>query len=259
MELANNHLCRNEMRTDEAWGKPRDKSKLRDPWGNGQWSEAIYYHGLNCGLRIPPSAGSASGVLPNPVGYNRMYVWVDKDEFNYDAWWESFKLGRVIVTNGPLIRPFAENRLPGHVFKASQGETLELEIACNLATRDKLSYLEIVQNGRVAHSVRLDDFAKANGRLPRVVFERSGWFLIRAIAENDKTYRFASSAPWYVEFDDTPRISKSSAQFFLDWLNERTQKLAPKLTNAEQRKAVLKYHAEAKAFWEALVANANSD
>ena len=28
----------------------------------------IYYHLLNCGLRVPPSAGSASGVLPNPVG-----------------------------------------------------------------------------------------------------------------------------------------------------------------------------------------------
>ena len=53
---------------------------------------------LNSGLRIPPSAGSASGVLPNPVGYNRLYVWVDKKDFSYEAWWEAFKMGRVDLT-----------------------------------------------------------------------------------------------------------------------------------------------------------------
>ena len=39
---------------------------------DGYWTQDIYYALLNCGLRIPPSAGSASGVLPNPVGYNRV-------------------------------------------------------------------------------------------------------------------------------------------------------------------------------------------
>ena len=51
-------------------------SGCRPRSGNGYWSQEIYYHLLNCGLRLPPSAGSASGVLPNPVGYNRVYVHV---------------------------------------------------------------------------------------------------------------------------------------------------------------------------------------
>ena len=34
----------------------------------------MYYHVLNCGLRIPPVAGSGSGTNDNPVGTNRVYV-----------------------------------------------------------------------------------------------------------------------------------------------------------------------------------------
>jgi len=80
--LANNHLCRDRMYESEAWGKARVVERLPPPLGNGFWSQEIYYHLLNCGLRLPPSAGSASGVLPNPVGYNRVYVHLGPD-FSY--------------------------------------------------------------------------------------------------------------------------------------------------------------------------------
>ena len=72
--IANNHMCRSQMLANEAWGRGRDTERLPDPRGNGFWTQEIYYQMLNCGLEIPPSAGSASGVLPNPVGYNRVYA-----------------------------------------------------------------------------------------------------------------------------------------------------------------------------------------
>ncbi len=254
--LANNHMQRDGMLANEAWGKPRDKDRLRDPQGNGRWSEDIYYQVLSAGLRIPPSAGSASGVVPNPVGYDRIYVWVDKNEFNYAAWWEAFQAGRVVVTNGPLIRPLANNRLPGHVFKAAAGEELEVEITLNLATRDPISYLDIVKDGRVIQSVRLDEVSKT-GHLPPIRFSESGWVLVRAVTDVDKTYRFCSTAPWYVEIADRPRISKKAAQFFLDWLNEREKNL--KLTEDAQRRDAQRYFDAARKFWEKRVADATVD
>ncbi len=254
--LANNHMQRGGMLTNEAWGKPRDKKRFPDPRGNGEWSTEIYYHVLDCGLRIPPSAGSASGVLPNPVGYNRVYVWVDKNEFDYAAWWKAFKAGRVVVTNGPLIRPLANKRLPGHVFRGARGDDVSLEITLNLSTRDPISYLDIVQNGRVIQSVRLDEVAKT-GRLPPVRFTESGWVLVRAVTDVDKTYRFASTGPWYVEIGEQPRISKSAAQFFLDWMNERTEKL--KLEDPAERAEVLKFHDAARKFWQQRVSQANAE
>ena len=60
------------------------------------------------------------------------------------------------------------------------------------------------------------------GTLGRIRFDESGWFLVRTVADNPKTFRFASTAPYYVEIGERKRrISKASAQFFLDWVHER--------------------------------------
>ncbi len=87
------------------------------PSGGGRWSEKIYYDLLNCGLRIPPTAGSGSGRVANPLGYNRMYVHVE-GELTYEKWWDGVRAGRLVVTNGPLIRPSVEGQPPGYVFQA---------------------------------------------------------------------------------------------------------------------------------------------
>ncbi|MEZ6080686.1 MAG: hypothetical protein R3C56_34940 [Pirellulaceae bacterium] len=59
--IANNHMYRRQMYPGEAWGKARDEKRLLPPHGNGQWTQEIYYHVLNCGFRIPPSAGKRIG------------------------------------------------------------------------------------------------------------------------------------------------------------------------------------------------------
>ena len=82
-----------------------------------------------------------------------------------------------------------------------------------------------------------EEFAKT-GSLGTVTFKTSGWFLVRAIADNPKTFRFASTAPYYVEVGETKRrISKASAKFFLDWVKERTGRV--KLDDPDQRREVL--------------------
>ena len=88
--LAHDHLWRDGMLDNEAWGNPRDRVLYPAPRGNGYWSQDIYYRLLNCGIRIPPSAGSGSGVLDNPLGYNRVYVHCG-EQLTYDAWWEGLR------------------------------------------------------------------------------------------------------------------------------------------------------------------------
>jgi hypothetical protein len=261
--LANNHQQRDGMLDNEAWGKPRDQSPFPSPHGNGRWSQHIYYQLLNCGLRIPPSAGSASGVLANPVGYNRAYVHCG-DELTWDKWWENLRRGQVVVTNGPLLRPRVfgpgaerDGALPGHVFQADRGKEVELQIELKLSTRDPIEYLEVIQDGKSIHEVRLDSWAKAGGNLPPVKFTRSGWFLIRAVTNNQKTYRFASTGPYYVEIGYERRISKKAAHFFADWVYERAGRI--KLDNADQKQEVLEYHRQARDFWQKMVADANAE
>jgi hypothetical protein len=253
--IANNHMCRSQMYETEAWGKPRDVDRLPPPLGNGFWTQEIYYHILNCGLRIPPSAGSASGVLPNPVGYNRVYAYLG-DRFDYDAWWQAVRDGRTFVTNGPLLRVSASSQLPGHVFTAPAGTTHELNISLDLVSRDRIDRVEIIQDGQIVRTVRCDDWSQVDS-LGSVQFGESGWFLVRAIADNPRTFRFASTAPYYVEIGPAKhRISRTSAQFFLDWVDERMRRV--KLDDAAQREQVLEHHRRARKFWQDRAAQANA-
>ena len=263
--LANNHMSRSQMYESEASGKPRDSKRFPPPKGNGYWSQEIYYHILDCGLRIPPSAGSASGVIPNPVGYNRVYVHVGK-AFDYVRWWNGLKAGRSFVTNGPLLLCRANGHLPGHVFAADEGKEVSVTLDVSVTTRDPISSLEIIKNGTVesVDKVRGRTFSRALGPLK---FQESGWFLVRVITDNEQTFRFASTAPFYVEIGSSKRrISRRSAQFFLDWVEERIQRIKldntlddTDLDNTDQRREVLSYHEEARDFWKKTLMSANAE
>jgi hypothetical protein len=256
--LANNHMQHGGMMANEAWGKPRDRTRLPDPLGNGYWSQEIYYQLLNCGLRLPPSAGSASGVLANPVGYNRVYVHLD-GELDYGKWWDGLKAGHCIVTNGPLLLCKADGELPGHVFRAAPGKPLELKLDLRLICQDRVGQIEVVKNGRVESAVELEA-GQSHHRTASIAFTESGWFLLRAIAQNPQTFRFASTAPFYVEIGDArTRISRRSAEFFLSWVNEREKQLRANVQSPRQLAEVLQYHELARRYWQDLVAKANAD
>ncbi|HTX53587.1 MAG TPA: CehA/McbA family metallohydrolase [Candidatus Baltobacteraceae bacterium] len=253
--IAHNQMQRNGGVPTEAWGRSRDMQRFPGPQGDGFWTQTIYYHVLNCGLRLPPSAGSASGVLPNPVGYDRMYVHLD-GEPSYQRWWAGLKAGQVFVSNGPLLRCRANGELPGHVFKTTAGRSLTLKLDVALDSRDPISALEIIQNGRVIRTVSYAEW-KQIGSLGSVTFEESGWFLVRAMANVPNTFRFASTGPFYVEIGPiSRRISEASAQFFLDWVRERMRQI--RLDDPREQAEVLKYHQQAEQFWQEMVARANA-
>jgi hypothetical protein len=81
---------------------------------------------------------------------------------------------------------------------------------------------------------------------------------LRTIGDQPHTFRFASTAPFYVEIGpDKRRGSKASARFFLDWVRERAKRI--QLKDADQRREVLKYLTRAEKFWQDRVAKANAE
>jgi hypothetical protein len=261
IQVLHGQICRDEVLVDEPGAKARDQTLFPGPWGNALWSQAIYFHLLNCGLRIPPTAGSGSGVSPNPVGYNRVYVQVEGD-FSYEKWWEGLRAGRVVLSNGPLLKPSVAGRPPGHVFRAVSGQTIDLEIALTLWNRhpidakESIHYLEIIKNGQVEHSVRFQEYAQS-GKLPKLHFDRSGWFLVRAVTDVRNTYRFAMTGPYFVEIGGEPLISRRSVQFFVDWVYERARRL--NLADRQHHREVLDCHRKARDFWQSLLSRANAE
>jgi hypothetical protein len=244
------------MYKDEAWGRPRDLRQFPQPRGNGFYSQDLYYRLLNCGLRIPPSAGSASGVLPNPVGYNRAYVHVD-GPFSHDAWWSGLGLGRSFVTNGPILLVRANGEDPGHVFRAPANEKATIALELQVTGDDPIEAVEVIRDGAVVQRLEGRSLAERPALKP-LVFEGSGWFLVRAIAAIPETFRFASTAPSYVEIGDRARVvHRADVAFFLRWIDERIDTLEADrrgyLRDPAQKAAVLAPHREARRFFEGLL------
>ena len=72
----------------------------------------MYYTLLNCGFRLRPTAGTASGVHPVPLGFGRVYVHLP-DGFSYEAWMAGLDAGRSFVTTGPMLVVTANGRPVG--------------------------------------------------------------------------------------------------------------------------------------------------
>jgi hypothetical protein len=253
--LAHNHMHRGGVFESEAWGRPRDTREYPAPQGNGRWTQELYYRILESGLRLPPSAGSASGVLPNPVGYNRAYGHVGEDR-SPEAWINAIRGGRSFVTNGPLLLVRANGKPPGEVFRARSAR-LEVKLDARLWSNDPVTHFEVIRNGRVERRVP----ARVSGQrqeLGTLTFAEAGWFLVRAVADVPYTFRFASTAPFYADFEGRPRrVSRRAAQFFADWLEERAGRVA--LADPVLKADVLAQFEPARRFWKERLAQANVD
>jgi hypothetical protein len=236
--ICNNHIQIGGMMDNEAWGRPRDRDKYPGPHGNGLYSQDLYYRILNCGFRLPPTAGGASGVLQNPVGYNRVYVQCEAP-LSWEKWWSGLKAGRAFVSNGPLLRVKADGHWPGHAFKSATPLTLTLD--GKIEGRDPVKSVELIVNG-----------VPAPVSLPhRFEMKESGWFLVRAISDVPRTFRFASTAPWYVEIGEKPAPPRrADAQFFLDWTKDRAAAVDKAITDDAKRAEVHAEWMKAEAFWQ---------
>lgn len=238
----------------------------------GYWAEEIYWNILDAGMRLSPLAGTGSQGTGTPVGYNRLYVAQPtagesdstvQDPVNLkpvstpERWWEQAWEGRSVATNGPMLRPVVGGKLPGHVFQGTEGEKLELGVELSLTVRDPVKYLEVIHDGRVHYSARLDEFAKAGGRIPPVIADQSGWILVRVVTDFPTHFRAALSAPWYIEFNGRRRVSQRSVDFFQDWLSDYEERL--KGLPMQQLQRHVPYVRAARRFWNTRATMVNAE
>jgi hypothetical protein len=257
--IAHNHMNRSGVRNHEAWGRKCDRAQYGEgPFANAYCTQDIYYRLLDAGFRLAPSAGSASGVLPNPVGYNRVYVKSDALP-DLDTWWRLLAEGRSFVTNGPLLLVEANNQPPGSTLRAENAPMLTVELGVELTSVDPIAAVELVRDGAVAAKGTYEPSTHRVTFSP-VVFGKSGWFLVRALTSRTDTFRFASTAPFYVEVGAVPRrISRAAVKFFRAWTDERIAAIEGSPLDAEKAKILVGFQREGARVWDRLLAEANAD
>ncbi len=202
-----------------------DSLRFKGKKGLARLSEYIYWQMLEAGFRLPPTAGSGfDGKSPTHLGYNRVYVWFAPNSTrDVGTWWSQLRGGHTMVTNGPLLRATINGQPPGSIHPSFSKQPISLDIELELTVRDPVEYLDVVFNGKAIYQARLEDHTK-RGQFPPLSIQESGWLVLRVVTEHEDSYRMATTAPFYFEFDSQRRISKSAVQFFQDWLNDsRTQ------------------------------------
>lgn len=215
--VVNNHFHPEDVMTDaEKYGSlPQDKPADKTPAGFAQWVMELYYSFLNCGFRIPVSAGSASGVMSSWPGYERVYVHLD-GAFSYDNWFAGLRAGHSFATNGPILLVTANGRLPGNEFAWKKPVDVDLAVEAN--SQDGLDRIEVIENGEVLRSIKV---GKQEFRdTVRVKMEHPGWLAVRCFEPEGVTVRYAHTSPfWFTQNGKLP-VKKADAQHWASYVKE---------------------------------------
>jgi hypothetical protein len=179
-----------------------------------------YYTLLDCGFRLQPTAGTASGVHPVPLGYSRVYVHVGQS-FDGPTWLAGLRHGRSFVTTGPMLLATVAGKQPGEVFQQSQESAHVYRVAGTLASDRPAESIEVIVNGRVRQRLqptnnRGDRGAWSSDFSVEIEIGETSWICVRAFQrQDDGRLRFAHTAPWHIEVGEQPIRPRAEEIAFL--------------------------------------------
>lgn len=258
-ELANNHHWETEFAIRN-WAVPAP-AWMNIGTGIGTEREWTlygflnYYALLDCGFRLRPAAGTANGVHPVPLAFSRVYVHLPGG-FNYDAWVNGLKVGRSFVTTGPMLITTVGGEQSGHIFNVRANGKQSFRVKGEVASVERATKVEIIVNGDVRESIVPKSTRNASGANEahfeaEVEMDGSGWVAVRCWEERENgRFRFAHTAPWFVEAEEKPlRPRRDEAEFLVNRVEEeiaRSGALLPPTALEEYRRALSIYQALAR-------------
>jgi len=239
-ELANNHHWRTEFGITN-WSTPAPEFMgLPNEGRHGtelDWTLYTfqnYYTLLNCGFRLRPTAGTANGVHPVPLGFSRVYVHLP-DGFRYDAWMKGLNEGRSFVTTGPMLL----------------ADAAPTAVSGTVLSEEPVKEVQAVVNGQVRHRIALRPERNAEGawearfRQP-LKLDGTSWVALRCWETRAANrIRFAHSAPRWFDVPGQPlRPRQVEVAFLIGRVQdqiERSRGVLPPEAIAEYRQALETY------------------
>jgi TolB protein len=220
---------------------------------------AVWYRLLNLGFRVPAGAGTDAmanfASLRGPVGMNRVFARVPGGLLDEKMWLDALKKGRTFATNGPLLEfSLGEQQIGDELALPQQQEAVRF--TAKLRSIVPVDHLEVVCNGHVAATLKLDagrSSSDAGGTIP---VAESGWCLLRASSVAAEypvldNYVYATTSPIYISVSGKRPHSPEDAQYFVAWIDRVAEATAayPDWNSADEKKYVLGRIAEARAIY----------
>lgn len=178
----------------------------------GRINTDVWYSFLNLGYKILPVGGADYPYYgPTLSGVERTYVKVD-GPLSPASWYESFRKGRVFVSNGPMVDLTVNGQPIGSELRVPRGTPLTVAALARLNPDiDTLDRVELVVLGDVVQTVaaRGRDSAPLEATLKA---DHSMWIAVRAYGRHQETQltTLAHSAPIYVVVDGEPTWNRAA-------------------------------------------------
>lgn len=195
-----------------------------------------YYAWQNCGFNLPPSAGSANGVHPVPLGQSRVYVQLD-GPFSYEKWVEGLRKGRSFVTCGPLLVMNVNNQPPGSRLAIKPGPNQRFRVEINLWSVNPLDRVEIMFNGQILRRMVTLQATGGDGRhhyefIAYVPVQDSGYLSVRCYEVSTPTnLRLAQTGAVFLDNPERPvRPEPRQIQYFIDSMVDQIERNKGKLS-----------------------------
>jgi WD40-like Beta Propeller Repeat len=193
---------------------------------NNSWAGSVplWYRLLNCGFRVPATAGT--DVFLNRIesrlpGGDRVYVHVDGG-LSYRGWIEGLKAGRSFVTNGPMLTFTVNGKEAGAVLAV--GARPKVRVKATARSRFPMTKAELIHNGKVIATAKLDDDRLTATLDQEVPLERGGWLAFRAdgrgTSDTPLSTLNAHTNPVYLEVGGVVVRSPDDARAFLKWIDQ---------------------------------------
>ncbi|NNE91708.1 MAG: carboxypeptidase regulatory-like domain-containing protein [Verrucomicrobiales bacterium] len=254
-ELSNNHIWRTKFAFTEWY--PEHKPTYMNIPGSQSYDEEgwvdfgfqSYYALLNCGFKIRPTAGTASGVHPVPLGFGRVYVKQEGGDLDFEEWFDGLKSGRSFVTTGPMLSITFSEFQPGSEISEEESDDLDetIEVVGRIESAHEIEKIEIVVNGEI---LPVETGGPIGSQAPHSAFVRESvelegesWVALRVYCRTPEgRIRFAHTAPVWVEVEDGKPLLPSllQAKYLQDRMAgeiQRNKDVLPEEAIAEFEKA----------------------
>jgi hypothetical protein len=242
--IVHNHYHQYGMMPNEAWGRPRDQKRYPGKEGFSIYSQSLYHRYLNLGYRFPVSAGSASGVLFAPPGYNRVYVHAPEG-LSVKSFYSALKAGRSFATNGPIIDFTVDGNGPGETVHLRPSRPLQ--VVCEAQAREPIKAVEILANGRVV--------ASSGG--PRLEMEMDPenftWLAARCTLKTEATVRLAHTSPIFLRGEKQNWDASEDQAYFRQWIDDliaETDADPKRFATVDQKNEILAIYKRAREHYQ---------
>jgi hypothetical protein len=240
IDILHNQFMQYGVDQSEYWGRPRDRAEFPGWQGFVDYCMGLYYRYLNLGYRVPPSAGTGTGVMPSPAGYDRLYTHID-GAFSVEKWYGAIRDGRSFVTNGPML--FVSSPASTKPGDASR------EIDASAEAREPIDRMELVANGRTVESISAAGNTNRMKARFHIDSRKYSWCAVRCFLKTPDNIRLAHSSPIYLngKWD-----ARQDAAYFASWMDElirQTMEDRTRFQNDSQREEVLALYRQARAIY----------